>query len=93
MTRERAFVEFNAMISDPSNADIRLIDDIELHEVCEIFSIPVGYGNGIELFTKGNKKDIYGLSIDGLKSTHSNLISLDKPWKIYNITVLNWILT
>lgn len=35
-------VGFAAVVADPSKADIRPIDDVELPEVSEIFSIPVG---------------------------------------------------
>lgn len=35
-------VGFAAVVADPSKADIRPIDDVELPEVSEIFSLPVG---------------------------------------------------
>lgn len=40
-------VGFAAVVADPSKADIRHIDDVELPEVSEIFSIPVGDGWGL----------------------------------------------
>lgn len=40
-------VGFATIVSDPSKADIRPIDDVELPEVSEIFSIPVGDGWGL----------------------------------------------
>jgi len=38
---------FAAVVADPSNADIRPIDDVELPEVSEIFSIPVNESWGL----------------------------------------------
>lgn len=35
-------VGFAAVVADPSKADIRPIDDVELPAVSEIFSLPVG---------------------------------------------------
>ena len=40
-------VGFAAVVADPSNADIRPIDDVELPEVSEIFSIPVNESWGL----------------------------------------------
>lgn len=40
-------VGFAAVVADPSNADIRSIDDVELPDVSEIFSIPVDENWGL----------------------------------------------
>jgi hypothetical protein len=40
-------VGFSEVIKDPSKADIRKIDDVEMPEVSEIFSIPVTDGWGL----------------------------------------------